>query len=103
MKKDRCCWARLLRILRAENASPQVSGMFYKATVQAVLLYGSETWNLDPFALKCLESFHVRTSQIMMGMTPKHDNNRITWDVPKLEGVLERTELHLIEHYIEVR
>jgi hypothetical protein len=43
LRKARGCWARILRVLRAENASPWMSGMFYKATVQAVLLYGSET------------------------------------------------------------
>ena len=46
LKKAKKCWARLSRVLRSENASPRVSGMFYKATVQAVqavLLFGSET------------------------------------------------------------
>ncbi|KAL7523456.1 hypothetical protein ACHAXR_000188, partial [Thalassiosira sp. AJA248-18] len=46
LMKARKCWARISRVLRAENASPRVCGMFYKATVQAVLLFGSETWNL---------------------------------------------------------
>ncbi len=42
LKKARKSWARVSRVLRAENASPKVCGVFYKAVVQAVLLFGSE-------------------------------------------------------------
>ena len=35
-------WVRLLIILQREGANPRVSGMFFKAVVQAVLLFGSE-------------------------------------------------------------
>ena len=43
LKKARKCWARILCVLRSKNATARVSGMFYKATVQAVLLFGSKT------------------------------------------------------------
>ncbi len=33
IRKARNCWARVLRVLRDENATPWVTGMFYKATV----------------------------------------------------------------------
>ena len=39
LKKARKCWGRLQRILKAENASPWVCGKFYKAIVQAILLF----------------------------------------------------------------
>ena len=51
LKKDRSTWPRISRVPRAENASPKVYGMFDQATVQAVLLYGSKTWNLSKLAL----------------------------------------------------
>jgi hypothetical protein len=54
LKKARKSWAQVSRVLRAENASPKVCGVFYKATVQAVLLFGSETWKLSPLSLKSL-------------------------------------------------
>jgi hypothetical protein len=44
LKKVRKSWAWVSSVLRVENASPKVSGVFYKAAVQAVLLFGSETW-----------------------------------------------------------
>jgi hypothetical protein len=62
LKKARGCWAWVSHVLRAENATPKICGMFYKATVQAVLLYGSETWSLSPSSMKCLEGFHIRAA-----------------------------------------
>ncbi len=39
--KARAVWARVSNVLRSENASPRVCGMFYKTVVQEILLYGS--------------------------------------------------------------
>jgi hypothetical protein len=36
--------------------------------VQAVLLFGSETWKLSPLSLKSLEGFHLRAACCMAGM-----------------------------------
>jgi len=50
------------RLLRGENMNPRVCGMFFKAVVQAVLLYGSETWVLTASAMRCLEGFYYRAA-----------------------------------------
>jgi hypothetical protein len=63
LKKAHKSWARVSRVLRAENALPKVCGVFYKAVVQAVLLFGSETWKLSPASLKSLEGFHFRAAR----------------------------------------
>jgi hypothetical protein len=52
LRKAWGCWARISCVLRADNATARTCGMFYKATVQAVLLYGSETWSLSPTSVK---------------------------------------------------
>ncbi len=36
-------WARVGQVLQSKNASPHVAGKFYRAIVQSVLLYGSES------------------------------------------------------------
>ncbi len=41
--KARRVWARLSMVLRGENASPKVCGIFYRTVVQSVLLYGSKS------------------------------------------------------------
>jgi hypothetical protein len=43
IKKARGIWARVGQVLQADNTPPKVSAKFYKAVVQSVLLYGSET------------------------------------------------------------
>ncbi len=58
-------WARIGQVLRSENTTPRVAAKFYKAVVQAVLLYGSETWNLTKAVLAWLEGFHVRAAYCM--------------------------------------
>ena len=41
-------WARLLRILGKERVNPRVLGMFFKAVVKAVIIFGSEVWVMTP-------------------------------------------------------
>ena len=55
--KARKSWGRLYRILSWEGADPKVSGHFYKAVVQAVVLFGVETWVLTPRMERALDSF----------------------------------------------
>jgi hypothetical protein len=43
IKKARGIWARVGQVLTADDTPPKVSAKFYKAVVQSVLLYGSET------------------------------------------------------------
>ena len=104
LSKARKSWMRLSRLLRSENASPRVSGMFYKAVVMAVLLFGSETWNLTPTAMKCLEGFHIR-SAYRMARFNKPRRNALTkvWTYPSSKDVLEEVGLFSIEHYVQVR
>ena len=44
----RLVWKIMTRILSKEVADPRVSGFFFKAMVQVVLLFGSETWVVTP-------------------------------------------------------
>ena len=52
--KARGIWACFDQVLRGENATPRVAAKFYKAVVQSVLLYGSETWNLTQTVVACI-------------------------------------------------
>jgi hypothetical protein len=89
-------------VLRAENATARMCGMFYKATVQAVLLYGSETWSLSPTSVKQLEGFHIHATWQMSGMRPEKKPNG-SWLYPRSKDVLEAAGLQTIAHYMDVR
>ncbi len=102
LKKAQGCWAWVSCVLRAENATPKTCGMFYKATVQAVLLYGSETWSLSPSSMKHLEGFHICTAWRMSGKRPEQNVNG-SWTYPCLEEVLEAVGMKSIANYVDVQ
>ena len=86
LKKACHVWARISRVLRAEKASARVCGMFYKATVQSVLLFGSETWVLAPATLQRMEGLHAKAARMMNGLLPKTVGG--SWKYPKTKTVL---------------
>ena len=99
--KARAMWGRLLQVLWKENAPVKVCASFYQATVQAVLLFRSETWVLTPSLLRILEGFHVRAARRMTGMMPKrkHDGS---WVYPDSKKLLKAAGLCTIAHYVGV-
>ena len=48
LAKARAVWKRVARILIREGARPRVSVFFFKDVVQSVLLFGAETWVVNP-------------------------------------------------------
>ena len=46
--KARTKWASITSILGWKGANTQLSGIFFKAVVQAVFLFGLETWVMTP-------------------------------------------------------
>ena len=89
-------------MLRAENDLPHVCGMFYKAMVQVVLLFRSETWNISPSTMKCLKGFHLKAPWCISGMVPKSGDDG-TWIYTSSKvDILEADRLHTVSHYIEV-
>ena len=55
----RLVWGRMVTMLQQEGADPRVAAMFYRAVVQAILLYGSETWVLSTEMDKKVEGTHT--------------------------------------------
>ncbi len=103
LRKARGTWARVGQVLRSKNTTPQVAAKLYKAVVQAVLLYGSEMWNLTKAVLAQLEGFHVRAAYRMAQV---HRPWRVAgnqWEYPKTSDVLEECDMATIQHYIQKR
>ena len=99
--KARAIWGRLSRVLRKENAPAKVCASLYRATVQAVLLFGSETWVLTLALLRSLEGFHMRATRHMTDMMPERKHGG-PWVYPNSEKVLKVVGLHTIAHYVGV-
>ena len=91
-------------MLRSENVSPFIAAKFYKAIVQAVLLYGRKTWVLSPMALACLEGFHLRAAYRMAKRNkPRSGLVRHQWIYPELADVLEECGMQTIAEYTDVQ
>ena len=104
LRKGRKVWQRFSKLLRQMKASPRVAGKFYKAVVQSVLLFGSETWNITPSMTKVLEGFHVRCAWRMATENrPRRDPQTGTYTYPPSEKVLKEVGLETMTHYIKVR
>ena len=67
LQRARQKWARFGQVLRKQEATPKVMGYFYKAVIQAVLLYGAETWARDQLRLRQFRSFHHRMARFITG------------------------------------
>ena len=64
-------WGRLSRILSREWANPKVSGHFFKAVMQAMLMFGTETWVLNPMIEKEMDSFQHWVARRLTGRHPR--------------------------------
>ena len=102
LRKARKVWARVGTVLKGEHASPKVCAKFYRAVVQAVLLYGSETWNLSAASLKRLEGFNIRCA---WRMAEEHKPRRVegSWQYPTNDDVLAECGMRTMKEYIAVR
>ena len=59
LKKVRQVWGRLGKLLQREGMEPEVLEKLYHTVVQAVLLFGVETWVLLAPMMKSLEEENV--------------------------------------------
>ena len=69
--------------------------------VQAVLLYGADSWAIKKKDLKKLQSFHFRAVRHMTGSHIRCINDE--WEYPNHNELLRKCRLHPIETYVERR
>ena len=102
LKKARAKWAMFKRLLTREHASRRVMGYFYKAIVQAILLFGAETWVISSADMRKLRKFHRSCARFI---TNRHRTKNAdgTWTHPSSALVLEDAGLFEIDHYIQQR
>ena len=67
MAKAREVWRRMTKILNGEGDEPRVSGFFFKAVLQSVLLFGTETWVVTPHMGRVLEGFQDQVMLQLIG------------------------------------
>ena len=63
LMKARMNWARFLIFLGWEENNPRLLGMLFKEVVQVVLLFGLETWAMNPHMERSLGGFQHRAAR----------------------------------------
>ena len=86
----------------ASICPPRVTSIFYKAVVQAILLYSSETWVLTKHTLTMLETFHHRVARQITGRHAYQQPDG-SWYTPSPQPVLEAAGLFSMTEYIRQR
>ncbi len=102
LKKARQRWAMVSKVLDKQGASMRCRGLFYKAVVQSVLLYGCETWVVKEGMLKVLEGFHHRVARRITGRTARRLPNG-EWRYPCVKKALRKAGLWSMREYIRRR
>ena len=80
LRKARAKWALVFRILARDGATPRISAFFYKAIVQAVLLFGSETWHVTQSMLNHLSTFHHHAARHISGHRARYRRDTGEWE-----------------------
>ena len=68
--RARVVWKRMTRILSSEGTGPWLSRFLFKAVVQTVLLFGVETWVINPHIGRILVGFQGQVARRLNGRLP---------------------------------
>ena len=85
-----------------DGSNTRVSVLFYKAVVQAVLLYGLEKWFLTPWMVRTLGAFHHRVDYWITGRQLWRGVD-MGWFYPNTEEAMKEVDLENIENFIDFR
>lgn len=103
LTKARKKWARFRVVLEKESASPRTRSLFYKAVVQAVLLYGAGSWTISDANRRKLASFHHGIARQLTGRRICHIPGTEIWVYPETDEVLKEAGLFTMDEYIRRR
>jgi hypothetical protein len=103
LHKARQRWMCISRVLARESATPRISALFYKATIQTVLLFGSETWVITDEILQLLTSFHHGIARRLTGRYPRPIADTDEWIHPSIQETLRIAGMFSIDEYLHRR
>ena len=89
-------------MLRQEVADPIISARFYRVVVQAVLLFGAETWVVLAAMLNKIKGVHVGFLRQVMEMKAQRIGDE-TWIKEGTDRVIQAAGTKLLMKYIYKR
>ena len=99
LRRARQKWARITRVLSRKGVDARTLGQIYLVVVQAVLIYGPDTWVLTPHIQRVLGGFHHRVSHRLtrQKLQKVRDGG---WFYPPLEYAMAESGLQEVETYV---
>ena len=71
-----------------------MSGLFYRAVIQAVFLFGLESWVMLDAMIRAVEGTHVGFLHQIMGKRARRKSHR-AWETPAAEKLLRVERMQL--------
>ena len=102
IRKARQVWGWLGKMLQREGAEPNVSEKFYCVVIQAVLLFGAETWVMLAPMAQSLEGVHVGFLRQVKNLKAKRLRDG-SWRKVAVEKVLQGTGTQPLQTYLDRR
>jgi len=102
LRRDHYKWCKLSKLLTGEGANPRIFGVFYKAVLQSVLLFGCESWTMTDAMWNALKGFHHWAARRMAKMMACRGPGGV-WIYPPLEEALKEAGLYTMEHRVTKR
>ena len=102
LQRARRRWRDVARVLKREGANARAMATFYIAIVQAVLLYGADSWTITDRDRGALERFHKRAVRHITGKHIRCDAQG-EWTYPDHDALLRTCGLAPMTVYIERR
>ena len=104
INKFRMMWGRMKVILKTNFATHKVRAQFYIDVCQAVLLYGSDTWDGPLETYQNLRICHHQAARHLANLHIRPDlRDQGKWIIPRTDEVFKRENLERIEVYIKRR
>jgi len=102
LRRARYKWQKLSKLLHREGADPRIFGMFCKAVVQTVVLFGCESWTVTDAVWTVLKGFHHQAVRRMVDMMACRGPGG-GWIPPSLEEALKKAGVHTMERCVSKR
>ena len=71
LEKVRAVWKRMTRIFSREETEPWMYSFFFKYVVQAILIFGSETWVVSPCMRRVSGGLQEQVARSLTGRLPR--------------------------------
>ena len=99
LSQAKTVWRRMSHILSREGVKPRVKGLFFKAVIQVVLLFGAETWVVTPRMVTTPGGVQTQVARRLTVELPRRTTEG-TWKYNSATAAREAAGFLTMEEYV---